>query len=701
MPNAIRRAALLPAALAASAAAAQEPPRDTARARPLDPVVVTAERAGAALAASSAAVTRLDAAVLRRLPTQTVSAALELVPGVAVLHADALGDAPRLAVRGFYGGGETEYVTVLLDGVPLTGLAAGQVNWDLVPLAALEAIEVVRGGASALYGDAAVGGVVNLITRRDQRYAAWRASAGGLGVARAGGAAGGTLGGRRASGFADVRRSTGFRAHERRGTGTAGGSLALARTPARSLTVSALAHRRGFDEPGPLAEPEASGAPRSVAPFFRFDRTEDELYRLSVDGSAAPRRGVRAGGYLTGEYGRSDQVRTVPLSADFADTKARALRTARVVGSVQLEAAGAVAGVPSRLVVGSDLAAGRLASRYAAVAGGDADAYAAATGAPGAVDARGRGTRAAVAAFASWEVAPVDALRLSVGGRADRLEDRYRPEAPSEGAPLRAARTAFSPRVGANLRYAGGARHAGHLYATAGRSFKAPTLDQRFDQRATPVPFPPYRITTSNPALDPQYGTTVEAGAYHRVALAPGRWDARLTASVYRTDVRDEVDFDLQTFRYVNIGRSRHQGVEAGASLAGPAATSAFASYTQQDATARLGDDAGRFLKAVPRRVFAAGVARAPADGAALALTATRVQDVPLDDANTVALAPYARVDLRASYPVGAVRLAANVQNLLGRAYSTTGFPDPGGGAALFLYPAAGRVVTVGLESRW
>ena len=76
---------------------------------------------------------------------------------------------------------------------------------------------------------------------------------------------------------------------------------------------------------------------------------------------------------------------------------------------------------------------------------------------------------------------------------------------------------------------------------------------------------------------------------------------------------------------------SPNQGVEAGATLAGPAGTSVFANYTQQDATSGFGDHAGRYLKAVPRRVLAAGVARTPADGPAVALTATRVQDVFLD----------------------------------------------------------------------
>jgi outer membrane receptor protein involved in Fe transport len=284
----------------------------------------------------------------------------------------------------------------------------------------------------------------------------------------------------------------------------------------------------------------------------------------------------------------------------------------------------------------------------------------------------------------------------------DWIQDRYEPRAPSTGAVTRATRVAFSPRAGANLRYADGARQTGHVYASAGRSFKAPTMDQLFDQRRTPVPFPPFAISTSNAALEAQYGTSVEAGAYHRVAVVSGLLDARFAVSAYQMDMKDELDFDLKSFRYVNLGQSRHRGVEAGVTLRGPLSTSAFANYTQQDATSRFGENSGRFLKAVPRRVLAAGLARTPADGLALAATATSVRDVFLDDANERRLDPYTRLDARASYPLPrGPRLSLNVQNLLGREYSTTGFPDPAGSGTMYLYPAAGRVVTVGLESRW
>jgi oligopeptide/dipeptide ABC transporter ATP-binding protein len=71
--------------------------------------------------------------------------------------------------------------------------------------------------------------------------------------------------------------------------------------------------------------------------------------------------------------------------------------------------------------------------------------------------------------------------------------------------------TAFSPRAGINVRLIGTARQEGHAYLAVGRSFKAATPDQLYDQRAIPVPFPPYGITISNPLLRPQRGTSVAA----------------------------------------------------------------------------------------------------------------------------------------------------------------------------------------------
>ena len=675
--------------------------RDSARGHTLDPMVVTASRVDAPLTTSAAAVTRVSGDALRKLPVRNIADALQFVPGMLVLQGDGLGQAPRLVVRGFYGGGETDYATVLIDGVPATELATGQVNWDLVPLEAIESIEIVRGGASPLYGDAAVGGVVNLITRRDQPVGRWRLSGGEFGQAQGSGVSGGSIGSHRASLFGDARRSTGYRAHEHRDGASIGGSLSLAEAPSHSLTLSTLNHWRAFDEPGPLADTSVARSDRAATPFFQFDNTKERVHRLSLDGAASVSEHTRLSGYLTGEAARIDAVRTLPLSPAFADTKDRRVNTDRVIGSLQSEFSGLFANVAQRLVVGTDAATGRLASEYYNVVTGGAKTYAASPGTMGKQDSKGLGHRSMAAAFAHWEGTFADVLRLSLGGRMDWITDRYEPLAPSTGAATDVFRSAFSPRAGINLRYLASERQTGNLYVTAGRSFKAPTMDQLFDQRRTPVPFPPFAISTSNPALEAQYGKSGEVGVYHQVSIVPDRFAARLTASAYQTDMRNELDFDLKKFKYVNLGESRHRGLETGLTLDGPSGVSAFANLTLQRITSLVAQDSGHLLKAIPQRVAAAGLSHASPQSLAASLSVVHVGDSYLDDANTLTLAGHTQLDGHATYPVGRARLSIDVRNLLGAQFNSTGYPDPAGSPLVYYYPAAGRVLSVGLESGW
>ncbi len=121
----------------------------TTRVRQVDPVVVTADRPQTPLITSTAAVSRISGEALRTLPLRSVADALRSVPGITFVDNDGLGFAPQLMVRGFYGGGEADYVVVLIDGRPLNGLQAGLYNWDMIRLSALKSIEVIRRGASS------------------------------------------------------------------------------------------------------------------------------------------------------------------------------------------------------------------------------------------------------------------------------------------------------------------------------------------------------------------------------------------------------------------------------------------------------------------------------------------------------------------------------------------------------------------------
>jgi iron complex outermembrane recepter protein len=664
-------------------------------ARALDTVVVTAERTRTPIVAVAAAVTRLSGEALARLPVRTVADALQYVPGIVVVQGDGIGNAPRIIARGFYGGGDTEYVAVLIDGVPTSEAAGGAVNWDLVPVSALAAIEVVRGGTSSLYGDAAIGGVINLITR-DASLAPvqWRVSGGAFGTAQAAGRI--TTG--RASAFGDVSHTDGYRSHEARATGVIGGSLSLVSTPDHALTLGVLSHWRRFEDPGALSEVDEAVDRRATSAFHLFDVTRQNVHRVTLDGRQQVAR-VQLASYAGAEVAHTDAILTLPLSASFADTKGRVVDSWRLMGSVQAQTGGALWGTVHRIIVGTDASLAELTSTYRPLVSGPLSAY---VGAPtlGAPETRGSGQRGAAAGFAEWQVLPVEPLRIDVGLRYDGITDRYSPSLPVSAVRLDESRGAWSPRIGANLRYDSGALGAGSVFASANGGFKAPTMDQLYYQRGIPVPFPPYIVTLSNALLRPQTLRGAETGFQHHTSLANGRVDAALAASFYVMDMRDELDFDLAQFKYVNIGRSRHQGIEASASISGPFGASVFANITSQQAVSRSGDNAGKALRGIPRQALTAGIGHSSANGITATLTATAIGSAFLDDDNVATIAGYTRFDLRTSVPVRTVRLTMEARNLFDRSYNSTGYPDPGGSAQRFFYPAAGRAISVGVASR-
>ncbi len=142
---------VLPTALAGQTS------RDTVE---LNPVVVTATRIPTPAAALPVAVTVISADQMRAQGIRTVADALRTVPGANVVTTNAYGSQTSLFVRG----GESDYVKVLIDGVPQNA-PGGAYDFANLTVDNIERIEVVRGPASVLYGSDAVTGVVQIFTR--------------------------------------------------------------------------------------------------------------------------------------------------------------------------------------------------------------------------------------------------------------------------------------------------------------------------------------------------------------------------------------------------------------------------------------------------------------------------------------------------------------------------------------------------------
>ena len=133
----------------------------------LDRFIVTAARTRQALDRVAFSARLIDGADLRSAPTVTLDGALRAVPGFSLFRrSDSLSANPTaqgVSLRGLGPSGASRSL-VLLDGVPLNDPFGGWVLWSQLPRESLAGVEVIRGGGATAWGNAALGGVVQLIT---------------------------------------------------------------------------------------------------------------------------------------------------------------------------------------------------------------------------------------------------------------------------------------------------------------------------------------------------------------------------------------------------------------------------------------------------------------------------------------------------------------------------------------------------------
>jgi vitamin B12 transporter len=125
------------------------------------PVVVTATRVPIAAGASPATIDVITGEELRLRGAISIASALQMLPGVTFAQSGSFGATTSLFLRG----GESKYVKVLVDGVPVND-PGGAMDFGSLTTDNVERIEVVRGPASVLYGADAVTGVIQIFTRR-------------------------------------------------------------------------------------------------------------------------------------------------------------------------------------------------------------------------------------------------------------------------------------------------------------------------------------------------------------------------------------------------------------------------------------------------------------------------------------------------------------------------------------------------------
>ena len=645
-----------------------------------DTVVVASTKLRFRLADLATSASVLPAEWIRKSTARNVQDVLADVPGVHVTDLSGSDVGGVVEARGYASQGTSSHMLVLIDEVPVNELEGDRVDWNLLAPGQIERIEFLRGPAAFLYGNASMAGVVNVVTHgRAVGRAAWAEGSGGsAGRANAAGGASWTGARSEASLSGNHQELDGERDHS---AFTSNGGHAFARaTLGESWSVRArlLGYRGEQELPGPLPDPAWRTDPEAAA--TPLDRRDQDHWSTAFELTGPVARDLELTSSIGGDRLDVDAIETIVPAGTMA--RAAKSRTERA----EIRAHWTPRALPlTHVLLGGELVNGTLESRYhdplagnALVGAGDVD-------------------RLAGGIFALAQLRTLERFTLTGGARIDWLRSSL--DDPTDGAPRGPDqdRRAISPTVGINYELARG----GNAYMTWAGSFKAPTLEQLYDQRPYTVDFdgpggePPFTLHITNAELQPQRGDHFEAGA--RSALGGGIW---ADATVYYARSRDEIGFDLANFRHNNIDKSIHYGLEAQLASAPLHGISGHVAAALTRAEFDGGAHDGKQINTVPEQQFSGRITAAHPWSGSVTVEGVVVRRQWIDEDNHHPLDDYAVAHVGLSQTVGRVELFGSVRNLFDRRYATLGFVtlDEFGQDLPLRFPAAGRSFTAGLR---
>jgi vitamin B12 transporter len=631
-------------ALAASTLAAAQEVQDTTR---LSELVVTATGMPTSPDAVVSSITTISGEELRARGLLFVQDALREVPGATVVQIGSFGGVSSLFLRG----GESDYVKVLVDGVPVNQSGGGY-NWANLTTDNIDRIEVLRGPASVIYGSDAVTGVVQVFTRRGQGRPAIEGSAEGGTFGTLTGHAG-VLGGSRAVSYSAaagrIRTDGTYPFNNDYGNTVLSGSVRSLPDTRSDLSLSAhfADNRYHFptDFSGTLADSNQSNAEKSLSLALDAGRRLGSRYELRFTGG---------GSRTDGEF--DDPPDNAADTVGFGFTSHRESRGQR--GNLEARLNAFVSSAVT-LTTGAQVEreterqSGQTTSNFGGIAT-----------TPDTPFDRGRTT---LGYYAQSVIDLPSGLVFNVNARVDDNSGFG---------------TFFTYRAGAAYRLPTRTR----IRASLGRAFKAPTFCEQFCD----APF-----VVGDSTLRPERSTSWEVGVEQDL----DRGQLSLWATYFDQRFRDLILYDGSAPpgqpTYLNGAAARARGTEIGFTVTPVAGVRATGSYTYLMTEAT--DDGG-----MPSPSFAGGepLIRRPKHAGALAWSARlfnrasvggsityvgKRDDVDFNQfpSQRVKLPAYATVDLAGEVellPPGRGRIAlsgvARVENLFNRRYDqVVGFP--------------------------
>ncbi len=681
--------------------------RDSARRRPpqqLKEIEVTVTRSTEALSRVPAAVSVVGATDVRRAqPTLGLDESLNNVPGVYVANRYNFSLDQRLSIRGFGSRSNfgTRGVKILLDGVPQT-LPDGQSQLTNVEFGSIDRIEVIRGSASSLYGNAS-GGVISLQTEPADpgpfsQYA--RAEGGAFGLFKWQTRTHGRSG--KASGTLSLSRTLvdGFRQQSAADLRLLNTAIDYTLSGADLLTLRfSAADNPKSQNPGALTPAEYAANPDTAARanILRGADKDAQQQQLALGfkhlGDDGAEYGITTYGFLR----KLDNPLATPPPGDVGPTIGTFVRIDRAVGGVRASGtrrAGSGRLAP-RITAGVDFQYLRDdRQNFRSISGLPTDSTL--------IDQRETVSELGPFLQAHW--APADRVLVSVGSRYDRVSFTAKDRHFSDGVDNSGSRTMDNWSGNGGMSYS--VSDAFVPYANVASSFETPTTTELGNR--------PDGLGGFNDQLGPQRAWTYEVGARGRIS---GLIEYQLAGYLGR--ISDAIvqfqEIGGRAF-FRNAGKTHNDGVEVGVTVRPLSGLQLFGTYTYSDYTfadykvlngATIDTLDGNRLPGVPKHFGRVGLRGDVGRGFAVDIDHTLSSSLFADDSNTVRIDGWGAgvTNLRVSWRGELGRTLVNpfvgVNNLFDKRYiasvTINGF-DRVANAPRVIEPAPGINVYVGGE---
>lgn len=630
----------------------------------LDEIVVSADRASESVSEIPRNVSVVTSADIEAdAGSGGVGGLVGRESGTAVRSLFGTDKAAAIDLRGM---GETagSNVVILVDGLRLNAADLSGPDLSAVPASAVESIEVVRGGSSVLYGDGAVGGVVNIVTRKGRGAPRTRAGAsyGSFDTAAGWVSSDGMVKGLSYSAYAGAHDSDGYRDNGFFRKNDARLSLGRGFGERLSLSASGAWHGDSYGLPGPVSMEEALDPVLRAGTHYPGDGGESEERRGEI------KAGLDLGKWGRAELSRGYRRRDVEYVLGFNPL---ITRNEQADAIEQDDVATELNYVNDRLRLFG------LAHRFQAGAGTVSVDYVREE------KSRGERQNSDTEAWWAWFLARASLspkLTLSFGWRCHEYEGRFREDELLSYGTQKAWKNGVIEEKGFSMN-AGETGlvyrpdEATSLFASFSTSFRTPNVDE---------------FAQADRDLSPQKGRHAEIGARRRLGSL-----AELGLSAFDTRIDDEIYYGEDPASLARVNRNYddttvRRGVEAQAKLY------PFESlYLWLNATilsARF-EGSGDRVPLVAEHKLDLGAEWTFLDSFTLAGSLSWVDERP--DGNDPGnhrypmLDAYTVVDARLSWKNGPLRLYFGAGNLFDEIYSTTAY-------SAAHYPMPGRNFTAG-----